>query len=293
MASLGTLENLSEELFKELPKAKGDRRDFLKAGLSAGLATLLPTEAEARSHYSRIPVPNVGYEPLAREINLKGVRVADDDSDIGRIERVLRWANITKAVEDRYGIAPNLLLGMICVESEGNPAQPNARGDGGAGFIHMQPKLATKYGLRLISPSTRLRDYEQGRLLREAVKKTKGDLKQLIVYDDRFHPIKNIDAAARMLADNFQGSGRSWNRALERYAGRRTYDSKVIKYAKFIGDAHFMAKVRADFSQRNRNFVIGGGPLDFDSYTSIFHQLNRNYGLDEYTKLRKHPVQFA
>ena len=38
----------------------------------------------------------------------------------------------------------NYLLGMICVESEGDPTQPNLSGDGGLGLIHMQPLLCNK-----------------------------------------------------------------------------------------------------------------------------------------------------
>ena len=118
-----------------------------------------------------------------------------------------------------------------------------------------------------------------------------GDLKDLIKIDERFHPIKNIDAAARMLCDLYESNGYTWRRALERYAGRRSYDSRVINYANKMTNSNFMRRVRNNFSSRNRNVKVGGKQITFDGYLSAFRNLNRNYGLDAYSKLRKHPVR--
>lgn len=122
-------------------------------------------------------MPKIGYQELVKEINFPQLTLADNDTKIGRIQRALRWENIVRAVEIRYNIPKNYLLGMICVESEGDPTQPNLSGDGGLGLIHMQPLLATKYGLNLISNSKKLRDFVQGRKIRRIIDMENGDLK--------------------------------------------------------------------------------------------------------------------
>ena len=241
-------------------------------------------------NYSKIPVPQIGYKELVKEINFPQLSLADNDTKIGRIQRALRWENIVRAVEIRYGIPKNYLLGMICVESEGDPTQPNSSGDGGVGLIHMQPLLATKYGLDLITNSEKLRDFVQGRKIKRIIEITNGDLKDLIGYDDRFHPIKNIDAAARMLCDLKIKLG-SWRSALRGYSGRRTYVSKIVNYAKSIGSKKFMQSVVRDFNDRNKGIKVSNKKLDFKLYISKFHDLNRNYGLNQYKKLKKFKVK--
>ncbi len=216
-----TIENLLQDVGKINEKEPVSRRSFL-GQLSKGIGlmivgsiplidTLLPEQSEARTRkhtqkhrhrdYSKIPVPNVDYKPIIVEPNLSRIRLADNDTMIGRIQRSYRWRNITRAVERRYSIPSDYLLGMMCIESEGDPTQPNNSGDGGVGLIHMQPLLASKYGLDLITNSRRLRDFRQGKKIDRAIDMTNGDLKDLIKVDERFHPIKNIDAAGRMLCD--------------------------------------------------------------------------------------------
>ena len=56
---------------------------------------------------------------------------------------------------------------MIMQESMEIPPCPTS-GDGGLGLIHMQPLMATRYGLNLITPSTALIDREQGREILKA-----------------------------------------------------------------------------------------------------------------------------
>mgnify|MGYP001615344618 CR=1 FL=1 len=244
---------------------------------------------KVKINYSKIPVPKIGYQELIKEINFPQLTLADNDTKIGRIQRALRWENIVRAVEIRYNIPKNYLLGMICVESEGDPTQPNLSGDGGLGLIHMQPLLATKYGLNLISNSKKLRDFVQGRKIRRIIDMENGDLKNLVKYDDRFHPIKNLDAAARMLCD-FKVRFGSWNLALRAFSGRRTYAGKIINYARDIGNKKFMLGVIKDFNNLNENNKISSKKLNFKLYISKFHNLNRNYGLDQYKKLRKYKI---
>ena len=61
---------------------------------------------------------------------------------------------------------------------KGDPLNPNLSGDGGLGLIHMQPLLATKHGLNLISNSKKLRDFVQGRKIRRIDDMENGDLKK-------------------------------------------------------------------------------------------------------------------
>lgn len=243
-----------------------------------------------KTNYSKIPVPKIGYQELVKETNFPQLTLADNDTKIGRIQRALRWENIVRAVENRYGIPRNYLLAMICVESEGDPTQPNLSGDGGVGLIHMQPLLATKYGLDLITDSKKLRDFVQGKKIDKLIEKYGGDLKDLIKYDDRFHPIKNLDAATRMLCD-LKIRFNSWNLALRAFSGRRTYAKKIINYAQNIGNKKFMLGVVRDFNDRNKNNKISNKKLNFKLYISKFHNLNRNYGLDQYKKLKKYKVK--
>lgn len=295
MKILGKLENIVDS-FED---SDIGRRGFLSTALNTGIYLLFPLEIEAQRRrnthqhidYSKIPVPSVGYSQIVKEQNFSGISLSDQDTEIGRIQRSLRWRNIAQAVSKRYGVPSSYLLGMICIESEGDPTQPNDLGDGGVGLIHMQPLLAFRYGLDLITDSRRLRDFYQGKRLRRAIEATDGDLKDLIKIDERFHPIKNIDAAARMLCDLYESNGHTWRRALERYAGRGSYDSRVLNYSNKITSSNFMRGVRRDFGGKNRNVKISGKQITFDSYLSTFHNLNRNYGLDTYSKLRKHPVR--
>jgi hypothetical protein len=281
-----------------------ERRDFIEA-ISSGLAGLLfpemafaenenlPKRKHMHTNYARIPVPRVGYKHIVNEPPLTGVDMSDISTRSGRIERALRWRNIAEAVSGRYGMSSRMLLGMICVESEGDPTQPNGSGDGGAGLIHMQPMLASAYGLKMITNSKKLVDHEQGRKLKKAIEATGGDLKDLIAYDERFHPIKNVDAAARMVCDHYESRGgrHSWNKALERYAGRKEYDGNVNSYVANMASSNFMNNLRSAFNERNKNFKINGQTLTFDAYIKAFNQANRNYGLDDYKKLGRQTVE--
>jgi hypothetical protein len=242
-----------------------------------------------RTNYSRLSVPRVGYHIVYKEPDLSQVSVDDNDSDIGRIQRACRWRNITNAVETRYGLPRDILTGMICQESEGDPTQPNQLGDGGLGLIHMQPLMAHEYGLQMITNSRKLRDKRQGTKIEKAIDLHNGDLRDLVSIDDRFHPIKNVDAAGRMLADIYQRK-HSWKKALERYAGRGSYDSKVLKYTDKMHNKRFMANVRKDFAERNQGILISGKPIDFDRYITIFSNLNYNYELEHYKNLARKPV---
>lgn len=272
-----------------------NRHDFLKMASAGLVALLMPEIAEAAGgmsyNYARIHDFDFGYKEIVKEPHFSSLELADIKTEIGKVQRTLRFSNITDAVCKRYGVPNRIPLGMICSESEGDPTKPNSSGDGGAGLIHMQPLTASNYGLRLITPSKKLVDHEQGKLIRAAIKRTNGDLKRLIKYDDRFHPIKNVDAAMRMLSD-FHEVRKTWIGTFERFSGRPAseYGSKVMNYSAKIGSPNFMQKVKEDFEKRNEGATVNGRYLTFERYLKVFHDLNRNYGLDVYKNLGKHLV---
>src|SRR3989338_5009627 len=298
-----------------MDKAPAFYRRILTLGLAGALLgyALLPETTEAKTknqsnistsvqkkakkqvhkhrhhHYEDIPVPHVGHQHLVPELPVR-VSLADRSSIDGRIERALRWKNITDAVEQRYGVPSSYLLGMICVESEGDPTQPNASGDGGLGLIHMQPLTASLYGLRLITKSTKLVDHLQGKKIEDIIDRMNGDLEELIKYDDRFHPIKNIDAAARMMCDLYERT-HSLSRALEKFSGRGRYDSKVLGYAGKINSRLHRRGLAAKFNDRNKDNSLHGKKLTFERYLTYFHERNKNFGLEHYQKQRRYKVE--
>lgn len=226
-----------------------------------------------------VPRPNLGYKPRYKEVSFPGLQLAERHSDMGRAERVLRFENITKAVGARYGVPSEYLLAMAMQESYGDPTQPNESRDGGAGLIHMQPLLAHKYGLLLIDSSTALVDHEHGQKLLDAVYAKQYDLKELQKKDDRFHPIINVDAAARMLRDYYERTG-SWEEALYRYAGRGDYPRKILYYAKLLTSKEYRKEIEDDFNANNKE-------VSYKKYMEAFATMNRNYELDKYKKLPK------
>lgn len=240
--------------------------------------------------YASLGAPDLGYKEIVKETNFYGVKLSSSSTEIGRIQRALRWRNISSESENKYGLPKDYLIGMMCVESEGDPTKPNSSGDGGAGVIHMQPLLSEKYGLEMITDSRKLVDKSQGKKIVKTLKDEKRDLRYLIEHDDRWHIIINIDAAARMIADSYVSTG-SWDRALKNYAGRKTYASKVKSYVNKLHSKEYLKKVRDDFNKRNKGVIINGKQITFDEYLRIFREQNRNYGLDTYKKMPDYPVK--
>src|SRR3989344_1390367 len=279
-----------------------DRRAFLLGGLGVILAAgcgreTKKTEIEKKVEgekeeevknkkidYSKVPVPKIGYQPLVEEPDFSQIDLRGSWLPEGRIERAMRWRDITYAVEYRYGIPKDYLLGMICVESKGLSIKPNEEGDGGVGLIHMQPRMAKAYGLETITDSNKLIDREQGQAIKDAIELHNGDLRKLIEIDERFHPIKNIDAAARFLCDLRQQT-ETWQGALEKFSGRRNYDSDIMDYVQKVQDGKYVERVALEFNWRNRKIRIDGKEVPFHRFVTLAKSTNRNYGLDEYKKL--------
>ena len=206
----------------------------------------------------------------------------------GMILRTLRFKNITDAIEKKYKLPENLLLAMIMHESGGVDLLPNSGDDGGIGLIHMQPKLARQFGLKTFKNCEKLVCKEHGKELRKKIVKNKYDRKKLIAFDDRFHPILNIDAAARMLVYYRSGKqikGSPLKTAIYGYAGRYNYQKyydNVILYISKLQDEDLIEDVEDEFNKLNGRMRINGKKADFDDYIEAHQKQNINYGLKDY-----------
>ncbi len=272
------------------------RRDFLKGATalvaSLGLPNISLSDAEARSNtnYSKIPPPDVGYEPIVKVVNFNGVELAaKSDQHYGqdlfaRIQRTERWRNIIESVEDRYSIPRGMIHAVVMNESYGDPLQPNATGDGGLGLVHFQPGTAIQYGLDIFGSSRRKgRDHKHGRQLVEMLRECKYDIRCVLEEDDRAHPIKNLDAIGRYLKDGYARKG-TWEGAVQTINPKgRGYTNRIFRWRNAA--IKFKAAAERDFNERNKGKKINGHAITFDFYIKSFWDENRNYGLDKYKKL--------
>lgn len=255
---------------------------------SASIAN--PTQAEA-THYTKVPVPQVSYSRVVKEPNFSTVELAPKSPGnyeldlISRIHRTERWRPIINTVEDIYGIPRDIIYAVVMNESYGDPVQPNATGDGGLGLVHFQPRTARDYGLDIHGSSRRVRDRRHGRQLVKIIRDCKYDTNCLLEYDDRAHPIKNIDAIARYLKDGYERK-RTWEGAVQTInPGGRGYSQRIFKFRDAV-QTH-RSKAEQDFNGRNRGKKIDGKPLTFDFYIKSFWRMNQNYELEKY-KRQKH-----
>ncbi len=206
----------------------------------------------------------------------------------GMILRSLRFKNITDKVEKKYKLPENLLLAMIMHESGGVDLLPNSSDDGGIGLIHMQPSLAKRFGLSTYENCDKLVCKLHGSEMRKLIKQIGSDRKKLILIDDRFHPILNIDAAARMLVYYRSGDqikDTPLKTAIYGYAGKYNYQKyydNIEIYMLKLNDKQFLDEIKADFNRQNVNMTLNGKPGNFDSYLAAHQEQNLNYGLDDY-----------
>ncbi len=207
---------------------------------------------------------------------------------IGIFMRALRFENITSAVEEKYGLPKYTLLTMLMQECNGINYLPNGRNDGGIGLIHMQPALATQFGLKTFNGCTDLVCFNHGKDLRFLITSNTSSPEKLIEYDDRFHPIINIDAAGRMMKyySELKCIGKdAWDSAHKRYAGKYNYKQYTINlryYLRFLTDEAFLAEVENEFNALNPNLLVDGQPADFKKFIDVNHSYNRNFELDKY-----------
>ena len=234
-------------------------------------------------------------------------RLALDGSPLqqraGRIERVLRYKNISDAVERRYNLPSGILLSMVMQESSGADIVLNARDDGGAGLSHMQPPVAREYGLSLYGNSRKMVDREHGVALRGLVEKLGSDPFALAQYDERFNRVLNLDAVGRMLATHMSGrliKDKNKNdigpleTAVMRYAGAynfSTYWNRLKEHMTDLHDLEFVKGISDAFDKRNAQLHINGKPVPvgespFMAYVKTSWEENeKGFDLDTYRKL--------
>jgi hypothetical protein len=217
------------------------------------------------------------------------------DCDMGKILRILRFKNISDAVEARYSWIPRgTILAMMAQESGGADLLPNGNNDGGIGSIHMQGSVASEFGLDTYKGCDDLVCHKHGRELRALIERTKSDKKKLAVADDRFNPVLNLDAVGRMLT--FHACGKQirdtkFHTAICRYAGKynyRKYLRGVEKYRKLLSDKSYLKRLENKFNELNPDLTIDGKKADFKKYIEVCQKQNENYGLSDYVDLGKY-----
>lgn len=260
--------------FQSTPKHKKSKLEDIK--------TQVPKNLEFR-HIE--PDPRIENLTMIGEVYRSGVR---GDRLRGILLRALRFQNITRKVEKKYGLPKNVLLAMVMQESMGVDLLPNSSDDGGLGLCHMQPLTATEFGLKTLDGCKDLRNFKHGKKLRKLIQQHKFNKKELIGYDDRFHPILNLDAAGRMLW--FYKLGPQFRKtpiktAIYRYAGYRNYKEyyKMVEYYRgMLNDSKVIDDVRKEFNKLNPKLRINGKKANFDTYIRTHQKQHRNYGLDQY-----------
>ncbi len=213
--------------------------------------------------------------------DFSGTKLAPKDSDIGRIQRTLRWQPIYRTIEEARGIKKDTLAGMIMQESYGDPVQPNAKGDGGLGLMHIQGTTARSYGLKIYGNSNKASDFNHGRQISNIIKQCEYDPTCIQEYDERVHFVKNLDAGARIIKEGIKKHGK-WEYGVEYYRapgwiGRNTtwlYMARVSKWMEKIQNQNLISKAAIDFEQRN------GYP--FKEYINKWHEMNYNWDLETY-----------
>lgn len=206
----------------------------------------------------------------------------------GKILRSLRFQNITRRVERKYGLPKNMVLAMMMQETGGADLLPNGLNDGGLGLVHMQPKVAAQFGLKIYQNNRQMRSKSHGLALKRLIKKHNFDRKKLIRYDDRFHPILNLDAVGRMLhcyKNNPRRDMTKWQTAILRYAGKynyRKYWRNLQYFRRHLNDPNVIKRVERTFNSRNNRFKIDNYRGNFKEYIRVHQLQNRNYGLDKY-----------
>ena len=233
-------------------------------------------------------------EPVMEHLVMIGtVDIYGGDNDTGRILRALRYKNVADAVEARYFWMPKgTILAMMAHESGGSMTVPNSSNDGGVGGIHMQPMLAEKFGLCTYGCCTLLVCRPHGSTLRSLIEKDSSGGKRLVVYDDRFHPVLDLDAVGRMLTVYSCGNRipglTAYETSIRRYSGRWNYTKYLLRVEKFrswVLDTAFISRLESRFNELNPELTIDGKRSGFKEYLEATQLQNENYGLREYKLL--------
>jgi hypothetical protein len=223
-----------------------------------------------------------------------------DPTGIGKILRAIRFEPITDAVEERYGIPRHTILAMVMHESAGGAAILNSGNDGGAGLSHMQPSIASQFGLKIYGNNAKLVDRVHGAELRKLYSSCKMNWMIMSNKDDRFHPIANLDAVGRMLCHYSQKpvmgmSLTPFERAIFRYAGKYNYSSylkEIRGFRKQLASAEMRVRIETEFNIGSSKLIINGKPSTYADYMKAQQATLANWGLREYILLG-HGQQFA
>lgn len=259
--------------------------------------------------------PNLSYKDSVPEMKIENLIMIGEVGKFGvgghegKILRVARFENVTDAIEHRYNLPRHILAAMMMEESGGVDLLPNGLGDGGFGLCHMQSDVAKDFGLRVYANCNgRVCNGKDKRSCRKNGKRLNHalELKQLIAenqtnrrevikYDERLHPVINLDAVGRMLASYMDGPKIKYHKnfgplrtAIARYAGIYNYEAywkDVRENMKMLASAEMRRKVEKDFNKLNPNLRINGSPADFKMYIELSQEQNYNYGLVHYKTL--------
>lgn len=261
--------------------------------------SLKPKITPYKEIYPEIEIRNLNMLGKTGNLGVNGPEYKE-----GMLLRALRWKNITDAVEYKYNLPNGLILAMIMEETTGMDLLLNANGDGGAGLCHMQRGTGKEYGLNIFMDCDEIVcNCGAADALKRLIDRFNSNRKEIFEYDDRLHPIYNLDAVGRMLAvgisrpkdklkkqDRFENLGHL-RISINLYSGPRNYNDywrDVCKNMLLLQDKYLLQNTRAKFNQRNPNLLINGEKGDFDKYIQAFHKDNFNYGLGEYINLPKY-----
>jgi hypothetical protein len=213
------------------------------------------------------------------EPEFSNISLANKYSLNGRIQRTLRWENIYQSVEQKHNLPKNLIGAMIMQESCGDPLQPNATNDGGLGLSHIQGTTGRNYGLRIYGDSHTDSDFAHGNSLAQLLKDNNYDFSKIHEHDDRAHPIKNLDAAARIVVDGIQRYGEV-RRGVRYYRGgsdnaKTKYWDAVKTWQNALNNPAIVSQAIDDFNQRNTD-------ITYAQYKEEFRKANFNWDLNKY-----------
>jgi hypothetical protein len=159
----------------------------------------------------------------------------------------------------------------------------------------MQAVVAQEYGLNTLKTNGKLVDKELGKKLTKKIKEYEENPIKMSQEDDRFNPLINLDAVARMLVTHIQGKKIEnlgpLRTAIRRYAGKYNYEKywkNLGMYMSLMRNEKFLNGLENNFNKNNENLMINGTKLDnpFASYMEAFYEANKkNYGVEEYEKL--------
>ena len=279
-----------------------DRRRFLGTLAIAAAALFFDIDAEAKpapakNRYKVRPTlyDKLGYRP-SKQSKIRSAELAPKNTDIGRIQRTLRWQPIYRKVERKYGIPQDTLAGMIMEESYGDPLQPNSTNDGGFGLVHIQGNVAKSYGLRILGDSKKSTDKKHGADIRQMLDDCEKDIGCVQKQDERAHLLKVLDTAGRILREGKEKYG-SWVYAIQYYRGpghvkTKTgweYFQNVSGWKDVLHDAFIAQKAVEDFNKRNScgQSVMKGRRrvrinCSFPEYLRSWHATANDWGLGKY-----------